>query len=105
MEQQQLTSFQPLPQTTLLTLKSKKELSLTKKVKKRDYLNDFIGLWKNQYSAKAKAITFVAFAIITIPYIPVVSLISAALAGRYWMIGFWNGAIVKSNSRVVALLK
>ncbi|MCL5011419.1 MAG: hypothetical protein M1594_00805 [Candidatus Marsarchaeota archaeon] len=103
--EQQLTPFQPLPQTTLLTLKSKKELSLTKIVKKREYLNDFIGFWKNQYRAKTKAITFAAFAIITLPYIPIVSLISAALAGRYWMIGFWNGAIIKSGSRVVGLLK
>jgi|GEM_PF-3336366 hypothetical protein len=103
--EQQLTSFQHSPQTTLLTLKSKRDLSLTKIVKKREYLDDFIELWKNQYIAKAKAIAFIAFAIITIPYIPVVSLISAALAGRYWMIGFWNGAIVKSGSRVVALLK
>lgn len=105
MEFEQTTPFQPLPSTTLLTLKGNNNLSLTKIVKKREYLNDFIDFWKNKYKAKAKSVAFIAFAIICIPYIPIVSLISAALAGRYWMIGFWNGAIVKSDSRMVALLK
>jgi hypothetical protein len=103
--EQQLTPFQPLPSTTLLTLKSNKDLSLTKIVKKREYLNDFIGFWKGKYKARAKSIAFIAFALICIPYLPIISLISAALAGRYWMIGFWNGAIIKSDSRMVALLK
>ncbi len=102
---EQSNVFQPLPQTTLLTLKSSKDMSLTKIVKKKDYLNDFIGLWKGQYLAKAKAIAFIAFAVVCLPYVPIMSLLSAALAGRYWVIGFWNGAIVKSNSRVVALLR
>ncbi len=73
-----------------------KEHSLGQCIRK-DYLNEFIDFWKDDYRAKIKCVVFLAIAFLSWNIFAPFSLFMVALASRYWDHAMWCRNISRFN--------
>ena len=64
---------------------------------RREYVNEFIDFWKDDYRAKAKCLCFLAVAFLTFNILAPFSLFCVALAAKYWDLAMWNRNIARFN--------
>ncbi len=64
---------------------------------RREYVNEFIDFWKDDYRDKIKCVCFLAIAFLTFNVLTPFSLFCVALAGKYWDMAMWNRNISRFN--------
>ncbi|MBI4406364.1 hypothetical protein HY571_00435 [Candidatus Micrarchaeota archaeon] len=64
---------------------------------RKEYINEFIDFWKDDYRAKAKCIIFLAIAVLTFNIFTPFSLFMVALAAKYWDLALWCRNISRFN--------
>lgn len=64
---------------------------------RKEYINEFIGFWKDDYRAKAKCVALLAAAGLTFNVFLPYSLFMVALAAKYWDHASWCRNIARFN--------
>ncbi len=64
---------------------------------RKEFINEFIDFWKDDYRAKAKCICFLAIAALTFNIMAPFSLFCIALAAKYWDWAMWCRNIARFN--------
>ncbi len=64
---------------------------------RKEYVNEFIDFWKDDYRDKIKCACFLAIAFFTFNVLTPFSLFCVALAAKYWDLSMWNRNIARFN--------
>ena len=71
---------------------------------RKEYINEFIDFWRDDYRAKAKCLCFLAVAFLTFNIVAPFALFCVALAAKYWDHAMWcrNIARFDGNFRTIS---